>query len=114
VSLLPLGSGLTVTVLRESVSGRDPYGNDTRTPAETAYSGCAVWPGTTVEDAQGRTTVTTGRTVLFPDAADVVATDKVRLADGTVWRVEGDPAQHVSPITGARGGVLVVLQRVTG
>lgn len=114
VTLAPYGSGVTVDVLREGVTGRDQFGNDIRAETATPYSACASWPQSTTEDPQGRTTVTTGRVLLLPDGAVIGASDKVRYDDGSVWRVQGDPQQHQSAITGARGGVLVNLQRVTG
>jgi len=112
--LAPLPNGLAVSVLGEAVTGRDGYGNDVRTETATLVYGCASWPLTTVEDDQGRTLVTSGRALLLPDGVAISATSKVRFDDGSTWRVQGDPEQHQSALTGARGGILVTLQKVTG
>jgi hypothetical protein len=110
-----LANGITVTVLREAVTGRSAFGNDVRTATEVTYEGCASWPTTSEENqAAGGDTVTTGRVLLLPDGAQIAATDRVRLPDGSLWRVQGDPEQHLSVLTLARGSVRVALQRVTG
>jgi hypothetical protein len=65
--------------------------------------------------ADGGDVVTSRLGILFPDGTDVTAEDRVRLPDSDgLWRVEGEPRQHVSPITGAAGGVYAWLERVTG
>jgi hypothetical protein len=112
--LVPIPASVTLVVVTETPGGRDPYGNDRRVGSETPYAGCAWWSNATSEDDEGRLTVTTGRTALLPDAAVVAASSRVRFPDGSLWQVQGDPAPQWSPITGFTGGILVLLQRVTG
>jgi hypothetical protein len=56
--------------------------------------------------------VTTSRGLLVPDGVTVDSSDRVRFVDGTTWRVQGSPAPSL--LTGARRGVTVVLEQVTG
>jgi hypothetical protein len=102
----------TVTILRDTVTGKDGYGNDARSWVGTDYDGCVWWQRSTSEDDQGRATVTTSRGMLVPDGVTVDSSDRVRFVDGTTWRVQGSPAPSL--LTGARRGVTVVLEQVTG
>ena len=75
---------------------------------------CGVEQHTSTEDNAGRVRVATGRTLYTPPGSGITATSRVRLADGTTWRVIGDPAAQRSPLTGRYPGDTVELERVTG
>lgn len=105
-------AAFTVTILRDAAAGRDAYGNDARSWVGTTHDGCVWWQRSTSEDDQGRVTVTTTRGMLVPDGVTVDVSDRVRFADGSVWRVQGSPVPSL--LTGARRGVTVVLEQVTG
>lgn len=110
------GHGVTITLLREQVSGVDEYGNDLLTAVELDVPGCALWP----VDSNGSggnernfaaDIVPSGYTVLCPTGTVVQATDRVRLPDDpTTWDVVGRPAEWQSPFTGSRSGVQITLQ----
>ena len=106
--------GETVTVWLEE---RDRFGDVTVT-GERTILGCAVAPRTSVEDvgsgSRPRATVTTGMTLYVPAGSGLTAQHRVRLADGTVWRVEGSPGRWRSPFTGWYPGDQIELERVTG
>jgi hypothetical protein len=113
--LAPLGFARTLTVLKAATPARDGYGNDVWSGPEVAVPGCAWWPSSTTEANPVGGDVNTERFgCLFPDGTDVSSRDRVRLDDGSVWEVDGEPRQHWSPITGAVGGVYAWLARVTG
>ncbi len=109
--------GQTVTVYREE---RNRLG-DLATVEEQVISGCAVAPRTSSEPGgdprlgtSGRSTVLTGLTLYGPPGLRITARHRVRLADGTVWQVQGDPGHWQSPFTAWAPGVVVELDRVTG
>ena len=102
--------GESVTVWREIT---DKFGDVTVVEQRTV-AGCGVEQHTSTEDNAGRVRVATGRTLYAPPGAGITATSRVRLADGTTWRVIGDPAAHRSPLTGRYPGDTVELERVTG
>lgn len=60
--------------------------------AEHDITGCAVLPRSSNEEGKGWVIVS-GRIVIAPHNADVLATDKVRV-DGTLWEVDGDPGDY--------------------
>lgn len=108
-----------LTILRDSATGVDDYGMDTVSTSEIAVAGCAWWPSATSEASQGRDTVSTRMQAILPGGTDIRATDRVRLDGdeyfpGATWRVEGDPQQHWSPLTGSTGGTTVWLEKVDG
>lgn len=102
--------GQTVTVWQETV---DRFGDVTVT-GERQVGGCGVAPRTSTENTAGRVQVVTGLTLYAPPNSGIAATSRVRLADGTVWRVIGDPGRWQSPLTGWYPGDQVELERVTG
>jgi hypothetical protein len=117
--LTSLVASRTLTILRDSAEDTDAYGMDVVETDEIEVTGCAWWPSATTEAQQGRDAVTTRQQVILPGGTDIRSTDRVRL-DGdehfpdAVWRVEGDPQQHWSPLTGSTGGTTVWLEKVTG
>lgn len=109
--------GQTVTLLAET---RDRLGDVTLTEDGTV-TGCAWAPRTTsssvhgsTEDERSRMQVTTGLTLFAPPGSGITAAHRVRLPDGTVWSVIGDPGAWRSPFTGWAPGDQVELERVTG
>ena len=108
---MSLPYGETVTVWREIM---DKFGDVTALVEQRTVDGCGVEQRRSTEDNAGRVQVATGRTLYAPPGAGITATSRVRLADGTTWRVIGDPAAHRSPLTGRYPGDTVELERVTG
>jgi hypothetical protein len=109
-------SGQTVTVYRPG--GADAFGDSLPGESHTV-AGCAIWQSSSVEDTQGRDTVVTAKTLVVPNGADIVATDRVYLpgddqAKPARWQVDADPHRWHSPLTGWEPGTVVALQRVTG
>ncbi len=102
--------GQSVTVWDEVT---DKFG-DTTVTGERAVAGCAVAPRTSTEDNTGRVQIITGLTLYVPPGAALTATSRVRLPDGTAWRVVGDPGRWRSPLTGWYPGDQVELERVRG
>ncbi len=102
--------GESVTVWREIT---DKFGDVTVVEQRTVDR-CGVEQHTSTEDNAGRVRVATGRTLYTPPGAGITATSRVRLADGTTWRVAGDPGRWRSPLTGWSPGDQIELERVTG
>jgi hypothetical protein len=103
--------GVEVTVWREE---RDRFGDRVYT-GERKVGGCVVAPQTSSETGTLRAaTVTTGLTLYAPYGANLSAYSRVRLADGTLWDVQGVPGLWRNPIGGTGEGEQVQLQRVTG
>lgn len=102
--------GTTIEVLETS---RDEHGDLTEALRGT-IDGCAVAPESSTEDNDNRAQVDTFVEVYAP-YSDVVVTaqDKVRL-NGTLWHVEGDPAEWRSPFTGWQPGRVIRLRQVRG
>lgn len=117
--LTTLVASRTATVLRDEVTGQDAYGMDVVSTSEILLPGVAWWPSATSEASQGRDTVSSRMQFIAPAGTDLRSTDRLRL-DGdeyfpdAVWRVDGDPQQHWSPLTGSTGGVTVWLEKVVG
>jgi hypothetical protein len=104
--------GQTITVQRPS--GVDRYG-DTLPTTQHTIDGCVLAPVSSAEVTDRADQVTTRMSVhvLNPDT-DVVATDRVVLADGTRWAVVGDPDRFRSPFVANAGVCVIHLERVTG
>lgn len=119
--LVKLGSPRTAVLLDGEATGKDALGNDTRSWPETSVPGCAWWPSSTSEAESVGGDVSSSRFgLLMPDGTLHVSgrkpspVDRVRLDDDTLWQIDGEPRQHVSQITSARGGIYAWLVRVTG
>lgn len=104
--------GEPVTRIRKEVAGRDEYGNDRWTTAETTMI-AAVAPRVSREDMQSRDQVTSGLIMWTPPGVDVVATDQFRIR-GAVYEVDGDSMDWRSPFTGRVAPVQIMLTKVTG
>lgn len=73
-----------------------------------------LYPRTSVELVDGRDTIITGTVLLAPPGADLRATDRIRLPDGSEHEVRGAPGTWLSPLTGWHPGIQAVLEEVTG
>ena len=109
---LPYGD--TVTVIRRPPRDRngDPVGDDaSHTVDECGVDWNATYSNQTFQDVK-----TTDVDLFVPRSADIVASDKVELPDGTVFSVQGRPMwDQVHPMTGTDFGYkLVRLREVTG
>lgn len=104
--------GQTITVQR--APGVDRYG-DTLATVTHMIDGCVLAPVSSTENTDREDQVASRMTVhvLNPDA-DVLATDRVVLPDGTRWAVVGDPARYRSPFIADRGVCVINVERVTG
>lgn len=107
---------MTVTRLRYGDAGVDAYGDRVDGAVdELAIGGCSIAPRTAGEDdRQGRQGVPIGWTLYGPYGADIAATDHVRLPDGSVCEVDGQPARWEHNVTGRRPGLEVALRRQDG
>jgi hypothetical protein len=107
--------GQTVTILRESSSGVDAYGDPvTSITTRVEVTGCAVAPRMSTEPTErGRQGVIVGLSLYAPTGTDVRYTDRVEI-DGAVYLVDGIPAEWVSPFTGWAPGLEVALRRAEG
>lgn len=92
---------------------RDRHG-DIVAGAVTSVPGCVFAPSTSSEDTDHKAQVVRDARLGIPPGVVISATDKVELADGTVWHVTGESQQYVSPFGGWAPGGEVSLRRVTG
>lgn len=106
---LAIAFGQTVTVRRGT---RDRTGDQVLTDHHTIDS-AVFWPESISGDDDRRDTSTVYGQLAVPRAEDLLASDHVRLADGTVWALVGAPQwDHVHPMTGWNPGYKVA--RVKG
>lgn len=103
-------AGETVTVLRPAKV--DNVGDPTGAPADHDIAGCAINWLSSSENTDRRETTTALVEVYCPAGADILATDRVRLPDGRVFRVDGAPASWHNPFTGWDAGIVVRLRGV--
>jgi hypothetical protein len=109
---MPLPFGETISVIRQT---ENQFG-DWAPGLTYEIPGCAVWPTTGTETiAGGMDVVVYGLTVLVPpdSQVQVLSTDKVTVR-GTLYWVNGEPTMHMSPLTGTKAGVQVLLKAYTG
>lgn len=85
----------------------DPAAN----PAEVAIEGCAILPRSTFEQGKGWV-ITEDMQVFAPYGSDVQAKDRVRLPDGTVWNVDGQPGNYENK-RGIEKAMIINLTRVS-
>jgi len=105
----------TVSLLRRAVTGTDADGADVYGTTTVTVTGCVSYPRTSVEALTGvRDTVIVGRTLIAPYGTVVTPVDRVTLADGLTYEVDGVAGYWSSPFTGYQAGVEVALKRVTG
>jgi hypothetical protein len=107
------GGGVTVTLARSAVTGRDQYGNDVRETTETQVGGCAFAPGSTSENTQGTDQVTTDAECYLPAGTAITPEDQI-IYQGMAYQVTGVPQSWSSPFTGLASPVRVKLRAVTG
>ncbi len=88
-------SGQTITVQRPV--GTNRYG-DPLSATEHTVAGCVIAPGNSEEHTDRADQVRTVATVYAPIDADVTATDRVTLSDGTRWQVHGFPRPLPQPV----------------
>lgn len=109
--------GQTVTRLRRQLI-HDPYSQretlgDWAAAHELTIRDCHVDPVSSREaPTVDRDKLTTLRTLRAPHGADIRAEDRVRLADGTVWNVIGDPSAWRNPFTGWAPHMEISLERI--
>ena len=110
---LPYGE--TITIVR-TLAGKDrhgdPLGDDTsHTIAFCGVDWNAAYSNQTFQDVQ-----ITDVDLFVPRGADIVASDKVELPDGRLFRVQGKPMwDQLHPMTGTDFGYkLVRLREVSG
>ena len=112
-------SGQTLVRIRAAAAA-DAYGDSVRdwsTAAELPIPGFGLDPGISAEASTvSREQITTRPTLywLGSDAPDVVASDRMRDASGSVWEVVGNRADWCNPLTGWVGGSSWPLERVEG
>lgn len=111
--------GITVQVLT-AIPVIDPYsgeatGEDWTTPTSVPWVGVAVEPRVSVETVtDGRAPVVIGRTLYGDPTVTITARNRVSLPDGSIWQVDGDPADWVNPWTGWHPGQVVQLKKADG
>jgi len=104
--------GVTLTVQRP-VGAVDRYGQRTFADHHT-IGPCAVDYSASTENTANREAVTVDAVVFAPPGSDVLATDRIKLSGGDVFRVVGLPAPWLNPFTGWAPGVTIRLARTTG
>jgi hypothetical protein len=110
----PIG-GVTVTVLRRVVTGRDAYGNDVygETPVKVRGVTLGQLDQSATSTATGDSRVTRSRTVVFPPGTKVKAIDRL-LIGGARWSIDGEPTVITEPVLGVTAGVVVRAVHTTG
>lgn len=110
----------TVVVIRAPIVA-DRHGNRVRNWAaatRTPVAGVSIQPASRGEqhDPGNRDRVVSGWSMQTRPGVDVdlVATDRVELADGVVCEVVGEVARHTHPFGGGLHHVEVALARTTG
>lgn len=104
-----IGQRLTI----ERPAGTNRYG-DPLPATEHTIDDCVLAPAGSSETTDRQNQVTARTTAYAPPGADVRATDRVRLPDGTRWQVDGEPQRYRSPFATGSGLCVINLERVTG
>ena len=108
--------GETVQVYRPTATS-SRYGDTVDTyPDEPTHEvgNCAVDPGGSIEDNDGRTAVVTTPKLYRPGPApDIRANDQI-VTRGLRYTVTGEPHVYVSPFTDTADGTVIDLERVDG
>lgn len=99
----------TVTVIRGAV---DKYGNP-QAGTKRVVERCVVAPTATSSAGGTMGWSTTNFTLYPPPGADIREADQLRLADGSLWRVDGVQLAWVNPFTGTAAGGEVQIVRVS-
>jgi hypothetical protein len=109
----PFPFGVTVKVNRD-IDGPSRYGDVTRT-YHHSIDGCALAPRYSSEVNENRTSVIVGFSLFGPPQTGdnrIFAGDEVETPDGLKWRVVGEAAEWVHPITGWQPGFEAAVERV--
>lgn len=110
---LPTFATQTLTVLRATTT-TDSHGNarpDWAHADEHEIEHCLLVPHDSVEQLGTRDEITSAWELFAPVGADVLATDRVRDADGVVYEVNGSVLRFQ---TGVLDHVAAVLTRIEG
>lgn len=110
-AISPFPFGITVTVQRPT-GPANRYGEVIYADHHT-IDGCGFAPRYSSEVNDNRTSVITGFSLFGPPGSDILAKDRVKLADGNVYRVVGEAAQWDNPLTGWVAGFEAAVERVT-
>lgn len=107
---------ISVDRLRPVAIGTDRLGDPTYgVPDEVTIENCGLAPRHEAEDADnGRQGVPIGWNLFAPHGADILATDLIRLPDGTVCEIDGMPAVWTHMMTGWEAGQVVALKTYEG
>lgn len=109
-------AGQTLTVQRPG--GTNRFG-DPLPGTEFLSPGWLLAPAGTSEHTEGGEQVIDRLTAYGPVDADVTATDRIVLSDGSRWQIVGQPQRYRTPFAGvvfssADGLCALTLERVTG
>ena len=104
--------GETVVHHVRGVTGQDSDGNDVYGDTDTTLNHVTLYPRESLELVQGQDTNVIGLTAVFKPMVAIAAIDEFT-ARGDRWRVDGEPAQYHSSLTGTTL-TKVNLTRVTG
>lgn len=104
-------AGETVTVIRPGTRNR--VGDQIDSSSEHTIDGCGINQSSTSEVTDRRESTVTSVELMCPPRADIRAGDKVRLPDGVVYEVDGQPWTPHNPYTAWEPGCIVRLRGVT-
>ncbi|MGV9540925.1 hypothetical protein ACWDSF_06330 [Nocardia beijingensis] len=113
-------AGETVTVIRPPQ--RDRFGDRIGTDTEHTIDGCGINQEESSEagslrvsakESDRRNTVLTRVELLCPPGADIRAGDKVRLPNGSVYEVDGNPWTPHNPFTAWEPGLIAKLRGIS-
>lgn len=106
---------ICVTRLRPSSTSVDGYGDPVEVFVETTLECRGIAPRHSGEDSpNGRQGVPIGWDLYCAHGVDIQPTDRVRLEDGTLCEVDGEPAQWFHMMTGWEAGAVIALKRYEG
>lgn len=102
--MISLPSGETVVRLRSAE--RDKFGDRPEVDDELEITNVGVDWESTDENTAFREATTSQVVIWAPRGADILPVDRVRLSDGSVWRVVGRPMWNgIHPMNGHDFGV---------
>jgi SPP1 family predicted phage head-tail adaptor len=104
--------GVTVTIVRRTVSGTDSFGNDTYTSVNEDVQYCSIQPAASRENLDFSDQLTSDVVVFVPYGTDVEYIDAI-IVDGVQYEVRAQPDVWRSPFSGSTApvrieGILVV------
>jgi hypothetical protein len=106
-------NGVTVTLVRRSVSGQDEFGNDVYTETTEDVQPCSIQQGSSRENLSFTDQVITGVIVFIPYGTDLTYLDAI-IYNGVKFEVAGDPDVWVSPWSGNTAPIRVYANVVKG